>query len=111
MGARRRPTLLTRSRARRFQKLMEKIVFVERETLRAPLRSPSFEHTMHYYFEPNHGDLLELLKDATVIIVNKMRLRADVLKRLPRLKLIAVVATGTDNIDLEFCRERGVEVR
>jgi len=90
---------------------MEKIVFVEHDTLRAPLRRPSFEHTMHYYFEPNHGDLMELLKDATVVIVNKMRLSADVLKRLPRLKLIAVVATGTDNIDLKFCRARGIEVR
>ena len=90
---------------------MEKIVFVEHDTLRARLRSPSFEHTMHYYVEANHGDLMELLKDATVVIVNKMPLRADVLKRLPRLKLIAVVATGTDNIDLEFCRARGIEVR
>ena len=90
---------------------MEKIVFVEHETLRAKVRKPSFEHTMHYYFEPNHGDLMELLKDATVVIVNKMRLRADVLKRMPRLKLIAVIATGTDNIDLEFCRARGIEVR
>jgi len=90
---------------------MEKIVFVEHDTLRAPLRKPSFEHTMHYYIEANHGDLMELLKDATVLIVNKMPLRADVLKRLPRLKLIAVIATGTDNIDLEFCRARGIEVR
>jgi glycerate dehydrogenase len=90
---------------------MEKIVFVEHDTLRAPLRRPSFEHTMHYYVEANHGDLMELLKDATVVIVNKMPLRADVLKRLPRLKLIAVVATGTDNIDLKFCRARGIEVR
>src|SRR5215207_5959414 len=90
---------------------MEKIVFVEHDTLRATLRRPSFEHTMHYYFEPNHGDLMELLKDATVVIVNKTPLRAEVLERLPGLKLIAVVATGTDNIDLEFCRARGIEVR
>ena len=90
---------------------MEKIVFLEHDTLRAPLRRPSFEHTMHYYVEANHGDLMELLKDATVVIVNKTPLRADVLERLPGLKLIAVVATGTDNIDLDFCRARGIEVR
>lgn len=90
---------------------MEKIVFVERETLRASLRELSFEHTMHYYFEPNHGDLMELLKDATVVVVNKTPLPAEVLERLPKLKLIAVAATGTDNIDLEFCRARGIEVR
>jgi glycerate dehydrogenase len=90
---------------------MEKIVFLEHETLRAPLRRPSFDHTMHYYMEANHGDLMELLKDATVLIVNKTPLRADMLERLPQLKLIAVIATGTDNIDLEFCRARGIEVR
>ena len=90
---------------------MEKIVFLEHETLRAPLRDPSFEHTMHYYMEVNHGDVMGLLKDATVVIVNKTPLRADVLERMPKLKLIAVFATGTDNIDLEFCRARGIEVR
>jgi glycerate dehydrogenase len=90
---------------------MEKIVFLERDTLRARVRKPSFEHTMHYYIEANHGDLMGLLKDATVVVVNKTPLRADVLGRMPKLKLIAVFATGTDNIDLEFCRARGIEVR
>src|SRR5215207_7342901 len=90
---------------------MERIVFLERHTLRAPLRKPSFEHTMRYYDQTRPEELLERLKDATVVIVNKTPLRADVLSRLPSLKLIAVVATGTDNIDLEFCRARGIEVR
>src|SRR5215218_4752011 len=89
---------------------MKRIVFLERHTLRAPLRSPSFEHTMRYYDQTRPEELLERLKDATVVIVNKTPLRADVLSRLPRLKLIAVAATGTDNIDLEFCRARGIEV-
>lgn len=92
---------------------MEKIVFLEKHTLRAPLRDPSFEHTKRYYHdaETRPEELVERLKDATVVIVNKTPLRADVLERLPSLKLIAVVATGTDNIDLEFCRARGIEVR
>src|SRR5215218_1811881 len=90
---------------------MKRIVFLERHTLRAPLRSPSFEHTMRYYDQTRPEELLERLKDATVVIVNKTPLRADVLERLPGLKLIAVAATGTDNIDLEFCRARVIEVR
>jgi glycerate dehydrogenase len=92
---------------------MERIVFLERHTLRAPLRDPSFEHTMRYYddAETRPEELLKRLKDATVVIVNKTPLRADVLEHLPKLKLIAVVATGTDNLDLEFCRARGIEVR
>jgi glycerate dehydrogenase len=92
---------------------MEKIVFLERHTLRAPLRKPSFEHTDRFYDDSvtRPEELLERLKDATVVIVNKTPLSADVLERLPNLKLIAVVATGTDNIDLKFCRARGIEVR
>ncbi|MFL6333035.1 MAG: D-2-hydroxyacid dehydrogenase [Pyrinomonadaceae bacterium] len=92
---------------------MEKIVFLERHTLRAPLRDPSFENTRRYYDDgvKDPEVLLERLKDATVVIVNKTPLRAGLLERLSKLKLIAVVATGTDNIDLEFCRARGIEVR
>jgi glycerate dehydrogenase len=90
---------------------MERIVFLERDSVRAPVRRPSFEHTWRSYVASSPGELLERLKDATVVIVNKTPLRADVLERLPSLKLIAVVATGTDNIDLEFCRARGIEVR
>jgi len=90
---------------------MERIVFLERHALRAPLRTPSFEHTMRYYDATRPEELLERLKGATVVIVNKTPLRADVLERLPDLKLIAVVATGTDNIDLKFCRARGIKVR
>lgn len=92
---------------------MERIVFLERHTLHAPLRKPSFEHKMRFYddTETRPGELVERLKEATVVIVNKTPLRADLLERLPTLKLIAVAATGTDNIDLEFCRARGIEVR
>jgi glycerate dehydrogenase len=92
---------------------MERIVFLESRTLRAPLRDPSFENTMRCYddAETSPEELFERLKDATVVIVNKTTLGADVLGRLPKLKLIAVAATGTDNIDLEFCRARGIEVR
>lgn len=92
---------------------MEKVVFLERHTLRASLRKPSFEHKMRYYDDTTRRpeELVERLKDATIVIVNKTPLRADVLERLPKLKLVAVVATGTDNIDLEFCRAHGIEVR
>lgn len=90
---------------------MERIVFLEHDTLYAPVRSPSFEHVFRVYDSTRPEEVYERLKEATIAIVNKLPLRADVLERLPTLKLIAVVATGTDNIDLEFCRARGIEVR
>lgn len=89
---------------------METIVFLERDTIRADLRRPSFEHTWTDYAATRPDEVFERLEGATVAVVNKLPLRADVLSRLPSLKLIAVAATGTDNIDLEFCRERGIEV-
>ena len=90
---------------------METIVFLERDTLRAELRRPAFEHVWRDYGSTRPEEVEERLKDATVAVVNKLPLRAELLARLPALKLIAVAATGTDNIDLEYCRERGVEVR
>ncbi|HEX8337982.1 MAG TPA: D-2-hydroxyacid dehydrogenase [Pyrinomonadaceae bacterium] len=90
---------------------MERIVFLERDTLTVEPRRPSFEHVWQDYSSTRPEEVLERLEGATVAVVNKTRLRADVLERLPALKLIAVAATGTDNIDLESCRARGVEVR
>lgn len=90
---------------------METIVFLERNTLRARLRPPAFEHVWRDYLWTRPEEIFERLKDATVAVVNKAPLTADVLARLPSLRLIAVAATGTDNIDLEFCRARGIEVK
>ncbi len=90
---------------------MERIVFLERDTLTVEPRRPSFEHEWRDYGSTRPEEVFERLKDATVAVVNKVPLRAEVLERLPGLKLIAVAATGTDNIDLEFCRARGIEVR
>ncbi len=92
------------------RRLMETIVFLERDTLRADLRRPSFEHAWRDYGTTRPEEVLERLEGATVAVVNKLPLRADVLGRLPSLKLIAVAATGTDNIDLDFCKARGIGV-
>jgi glycerate dehydrogenase len=89
---------------------METIVFLERDTLRAELRRPSFAHVWRDHGSTRPEEVLERLTDATIAVVNKAPLRANVLARLPRLHMIAVAATGTDNIDLEFCRERGIKV-
>jgi glycerate dehydrogenase len=89
---------------------MVTIVFLERDTLRADLRRPAFEHVWRDYGATLPGEVLERLEGATVAVVNKLPLRAEVLARLPSLKLIAVAATGTDNIDLDFCREHGISV-
>lgn len=89
---------------------METIVFLDRDTLRAELRRPAFPHRWVEYGETRPEEVAGRLRDASVAVVNKVRLGADVLAGLPRLRLIAVAATGTDNVDSEFCRRRGIGV-
>jgi len=54
---------------------------------------------------------LERLRDAEVAITNKIRLDGPLLAALPRLRLICTASTGTDQVDLEVCNERGIAVR
>src|SRR5207237_7140149 len=47
---------------------------------------------------------------ATIAISNKLALREPELSQLPELKLIAIAATGSDNVDLDYCRKHGIAV-
>jgi glycerate dehydrogenase len=49
--------------------------------------------------------------DAEILIVNKVRLHEQQLDKLPNLKLICVIATGTNNIDLDATSARGIVVK
>jgi glycerate dehydrogenase len=89
---------------------METIVFLERDTLEAELRAPAFAHRWVNHGSTRAPEVLERLRDATIAVVNKVPVGADALAELPKLRMIAVAATGVDNIDLEFCRERGITV-
>ena len=50
------------------------------------------------------------VSDADVLILNKIKLNESNLKYAKNLKLICEAATGYDNIDLSYCRERGIAV-
>lgn len=54
------------------------------------------------------GDIPERIADAEVVIVNKIKLNAANLSEASALRLICVAATGFDNIDTDYCRERGI---
>ena len=50
------------------------------------------------------------LAGLAVVITNKVQLSSDLIAANPTLKLIALTATGTNNVDLEAARARGVAV-
>jgi glycerate dehydrogenase len=90
---------------------MEEIVFLERDSLEANVRSPSFAHAWREHDGiPGADELVRLLETATIAIVNKTPLPAAALACLPRLKMIALAATGTDNVDVAACRARSIVV-
>lgn len=54
--------------------------------------------------------VLPRLADAEVAIVNKVVLNAESIAQLPKLKLILISATGTNNVDLKAARAQGIVV-
>ena len=89
---------------------MERIVFLERNTIQADFRRPNFDHEWIEYGETLSEQVVERLHGATIVISNKLPLREAELSQLPELKLIAIAATGSDNIDLNYCRKQGIAV-
>ena len=91
---------------------MHRIVFLDRATLgpRVILRRPSFPHTLEEHQQTSQPQVLERLAGTSIAIINKVTLDAEVLSRLPDLKLIAVAATGTDCVDKAWCQANGIAV-
>ena len=52
----------------------------------------------------------ERIKNADIVIVNKIKMNESVLKGAKSLKLICETATGFDNIDIEYCKKHGITV-
>lgn len=52
----------------------------------------------------------ERIGDHDIVVVNKAKINADAIARCPQLKLIAVTATGVNNIDVAAARARGIQV-
>ena len=87
------------------------IVFLDRESVGADVRKPDFPHSYKEYDSTwTPEEIVDRLKGASIAVINKVPMRADVLKQLPNLKLIAVAATGTDVVDKAYCKEAGIAV-
>lgn len=86
------------------------IVFLDRNSLIADMRVPSFAHDWIDFEQTRPEEVVSRLQDASIVITNKVRLGGEFLAQAPGVKMIAVAATGTDNVDLAYCREHGIVV-
>lgn len=90
--------------------MTSRVVFLDRASLKAKVRSPSCADEYVEYGKTGPNDILPRLAGATVAIINKVPLRAETLSRLPDLKMIAVAATGYDVVDVAYCKQHGIAV-
>ena len=76
-----------------------------------PIPRPSFAHTWIEYEHTSSAETIERAKDADIVITSKVIFDRETLKQLPKLKLIAITATGTNNVDIVAAEEMGIAVR
>jgi len=90
--------------------MSRRIVFLDRASLIANMRAPSFAHDWADHDQTRPEEVVSRIRDADIVIVNKVKLSGDILAQAPSVKMIAVAATGTDNVDLAYCRAHGIVV-
>ena len=63
------------------------------------------------YQTSSREESLERVKDAEILIINKILVDKELIDAAPSLRLICEAATGVNNIDLEYAASKGIPVR
>jgi len=93
---------------------MKNAVFLDLETLHPqdldldPLLKLPLSWQMHQNTQPRQ--LAERLREAQLVVTNKVVIDRKTLQQNRQLKAIAIAATGTNNVDLECAAELGIPV-
>lgn len=90
-----------------------KIVFLDAKTMGNVPNFHLLEKLGDVVFYPNTRpeERIARLMDADVVITNKVMIDKTVIDSCPKLKLICVSATGTNNIDVEYATKQGIPVK
>ncbi len=90
-----------------------KIVLLDTLTMGSDMNFKSIEALGETVIYENTApdEAAERIKDADVVVLNKVLLDEKVLKTAKNLKLICVFAIGYNNIDIEYCKAHGIKVR
>jgi glycerate dehydrogenase len=92
------------------QLLTRRVVFLDRASLKAKMRDFAFPAEYVEHQTTAVSDIVARLSGADIAIVNKIPMRAETLRQLPQLKMIAVAATGYDVVDVAYCQEHAIAV-
>lgn len=81
------------------------------EEIKQDLAGKGHEFVWYPDRKEDAATLVERMKDAEVVIISNIPLRADVLSQCPKLNFLDVAFTGLDHIDLSYCEEHGIMVK
>jgi len=90
-----------------------KIVMLDRVTLGDDINLSEIDAFGEFiiYEQTLPQERLERVKDADIIITNKVVIDREIMTQAKNLKLICISATGMNNVDLESAKEFGIEVK
>lgn len=88
------------------------IVFLDDEGIGPGVTLPEipFDHSWVSYRYTQPDQVIEHLRGATVALTCSVALREEHLAQLPDLQMISLALTGTDIVDMEYCKARGIKV-
>lgn len=86
------------------------IVVLDRDTLVNRPFDFDFPHTLSSYGTTEAHETLERIRGADIVITNKVVISAQAFAENPQLKLVAVTATGVNNVDIEAAKQNGTAV-
>lgn len=92
---------------------MSKIVMLERDNIGEDVDLNYFETLgeLTIYGATPYEQVVDRIGDADVLVINKIPMNEATLKDAQNVKLICVTATGTDNVDMDYCANRGIAVK
>jgi len=90
-----------------------KIVMLDRVTLGDDINLSEIDAFGEFiiYEQTLPQERLERVKDADIIITNKVVIDREIMTQAKNLKLICISATGMNNVDLEAAKEFGIVVK
>ena len=90
-----------------------KLVFLDTKTIGEDIDLSAYDalgEVVKYGFSTLE-EITERVKDADVLIVNKIAINEQTIGNAKNLKLVCVTATGTNNLDKEYLKKRGIAWR
>lgn len=87
-----------------------KVVFLDAKSIGEDIDLTGFDElgeVVKYDFTTDE-EVPERVKDADVIIINKVNINEDTIGTAEHVKMVCVTATGTNNLDKKYLEERGI---